>query len=256
MSEEQMKNMFDYLTDDGLGGSEQITSDVIAFPFLRILQTISPQCKKKDPAYVEGAEEGMLYNNVTNTAIDTPVRVVVGKFERVFTEWKPNRGGFAGAHSSEEIARRLAMGDLHQNEKRRIVDPNTGNEFSDTFTYYVILPDHLDWGVCLLCLSSTQLKEARRWNRLLTSTIIPGTTTKARLYHMVWSLTTPQQSNDQGSWAGIHVELDSFVTPETLAVVQEERKELAQSNNRVSYAALEASTEIQEDVIDVTTPDF
>lgn len=247
------ENSFDYLTDDGLGGNEQMTSDVIAFPFLRVLQSISPQCKKKDPAYVEGAEEGMLYNNIANVAVDTPVKIVVGKFERMFIEWKPNRGGFAGAHMPENIMRDLELGHLIRTKKNRIVDPNTGNEFSDTYTYYVVLPEHMDWGVCLLCLSSTQLKEARRWNRLLTSTLIPGTGRKARLYHMVWDLSTVAMSNDQGSWAGIHVELNDFVAPDVLQVVQEERKALAQSTAQVNYAALEANP--SEDVVDVTTDD-
>ena len=59
---------------------------------------------------------------------------------------------------------------------------------------------------------------------------------------MVWKLDTPIQSNDKGDWAGISFTFDSFVTPEVLGIVNEERKALASvSSEQVDYKALEAS---------------
>lgn len=252
MTKETMQNQaedYSHLFDDGLGGFESLSADVVAFPFIRILQSLSPQCKRTDPNHIPGAEEGMFLNNINNRVIEPPVDVVVGRFDRYFIEWKPNRGGFVQAHAPEIVAQMEATGELHRNEKNKLIS-RTGNEFVDTYTYYIVFPYYIEDGICLLCLSSTQLKEARRWNRLLTSTFIPGTGRKALPYFMKWTLTTVPMSNDQGSWAGLHVEFAGFVGKETLQLVTEERKALPTPEQRLDFTALEAGD--ASEAIDVT----
>ena len=251
------QNVFDFLVDDGRGGDERLDSSVIAFPFIRLLQTISPQCKKKDPAYVEGAEEGMLYNNVTNEVINLPTRVIVGMFDRTYVEWKPNRGGFAGAHTPEQVNKGLTTGN-YDTVNNKIIDPLTGNELTDTYTYYVYLPDKPEWGVCLLCMSGTQLKEARRWNRLLTSMVIPGTKTRAKIYHTVWKLDSVQLSNEKGSWVGYAVSFDSWIDKAMFETITTERAALS-DGRQVNYAALaegsDSAESLPQGAIDVTPSD-
>lgn len=239
-----------YLFDDGLGGDEQLTAETMSFPFIRVLQALSPQCKVSSPSYLETAQEGMLYNNIADELITPPVDVVVGKFERLFIEWKPRRKGFAGAHSPEIVAKLLDTGKLVRGEKNVIFNPANEHTFSDTYSYYILFPEHLDWGVCLLCLSSTQLKEARRWNRLLTTTTIPGTNVRAKLYHTIWTLRTVPMQNDEGSWAGIRIAFKGFVPKETFELVTSERKALV-SAAPTDYKALEQGEVI--DVIEAST---
>ena len=50
-------------------GLENVTNDDITIPRLAIIQSGSPQRKKKDEKYIEGADEGMIFNTVTNTLI-------------------------------------------------------------------------------------------------------------------------------------------------------------------------------------------
>ena len=231
---------FDYLNGDS-SGFEQLTNETVAFPFIRIIQSISPICKKGRPEYVEGAEEGKLYNTITKRIIDTPARIVVGRFDRYYLEWKPERKGLAGHHSVENVEQLIRNGRIAP-DGPNFRDLTTGNIFQETYAYYIVFPDYLEDGVCLLCLSSTQLKEAKRLNRMLTTTYIPGTQRRAMPYHMVWKLDTPIQSNDKGDWAGIKFSFDSFVTPQVLGIVNEERKALASvSSEQVDYKALEAS---------------
>lgn len=232
---------FDYLSNDGIGGFDALNVDTVAFPFVRVLQSLSPQLKKSKPEYVEGAAEGDLYNNITNRIMVPPVKVIVGRFDRYFTEWKPNRGGFVAAHLPEEIDKALATGALVRDEKGRVFSEATGNQYTDTYAYYVVFPDYLQDGVCLLCLSSTQLKEARRWNRLLMSMYLPNSNIKALPYHMRWIITTPMQTNDRGEWAGFKVDFDGFVTKEEFQVVTAERKALpAPDAVRPDFRALDA----------------
>ena len=64
------------------------------------------------------------------------------------------------------------------------------------------------------------------------------------------SLTTVPVSNDQGSWAGLHVEFAGFVGKETLQLVTEERKALPTPEQRLDFTALEAGD--ASEAIDVT----
>ena len=238
-----MNQDLSYLQDDGKGGFENIDSSVVAFPFLRVLQSLSPQLKKSDPAYLPDAEEGMIYNNVSNRAYATPLRMVVVRFQHIYTIWRAGRKGFAGYADPAEVARLQATGELIRNERWKIVDPATLNEYSETFCYYVLLPDYPEEGVCLLPLSSTQLKEARRWNRLLINTYIPGTGRKALPHFLVWNITTPVMRNDQGSWSGFRADFAGYVGPDDLKLVTAERAALPSQDTKVDFTGMNAGSE-------------
>ena len=60
-------SMFEADANQGLG---QLGMDDLAIPFLRILSDTSPQIKKRDPQYIEGAESGMIYNTLTKEIYD------------------------------------------------------------------------------------------------------------------------------------------------------------------------------------------
>jgi hypothetical protein len=60
-------SMFEADASEGLG---QLGQDDLAIPFLRILGDTSPQVKKRDPEYVEGAEVGMIFNSLTREIFD------------------------------------------------------------------------------------------------------------------------------------------------------------------------------------------
>ena len=58
-------------------GLEEVTAEDLAIPFLRVLAQLSPQVNKRDGAYVEGAEAGMIYNTVANEAYDGEKGILV-----------------------------------------------------------------------------------------------------------------------------------------------------------------------------------
>lgn len=220
----EMNEMFkDY--EGSTEGFEDMSQDTQSVPFLRLLQDMSPAVKKKHADYVDGAEPGMLINTATNKLYPLPLKFVVGKFERYYIEWGADRAGFKGAHAVELIDARIGT-ELIVDDGYKIVDPKTGNSFSDTYVYYVIFPDHIEDGVCILSLSSSQLKEAKKLNRNLRSTMIPNTKKRALPFFMVWSYSVVDMSNDKGAWSSPKFEMDSFVTQELLDHVTSERKTL------------------------------
>ena len=74
--------------DAGQGLSE-VNMDTIQIPFLKILSSMSPQTKKAKKEYIDGAEEGMIFNTVTEELIDGAegITVVPCYFEPVALEW-------------------------------------------------------------------------------------------------------------------------------------------------------------------------
>ena len=55
---------------DANAGSQNITQEDLALPFLKVLGQLSPEVNKRDGKYVEGAEPGMILNSVTNELFD------------------------------------------------------------------------------------------------------------------------------------------------------------------------------------------
>ena len=86
-----------------ISGWEEVTSDDLAIPFIRILQSGSPQVKKNDGAYLEGAGEGDIYNNVQNCYYDGQqgIQVIPAYYNRRYVEWIPREsdgGGYVDSH--------------------------------------------------------------------------------------------------------------------------------------------------------------
>lgn len=248
---EELASIFKNFEGD-TSGFEDMDGSTQSVPFLRLLQDGSPLVKKTNPKYVAGLEAGMLINTITNKVYKQPLKFIVGKFERYYIEWGADRSGFKGAHAVELIEGRIGK-DLLIDDKFKVLDPKTGNTFSDTYVYYVLFPDYVEDGVCIISLSSSQLKEAKRLNRNLRSTMIPGTTQRALPFFMVWNYEVGPEHNDKGDWYGPKFTLDGFVTQDQLEYVTKERKELP--NKPINFALLEEDAG-KEKIVDDGTVKF
>ena len=84
-------------------GMENVTQADISIAFIGILQKLSPQLDKTHEKYIKGAEEGQLFNTVTNKVIGdgSEVFIVPCCKQSVFVEWIPRDagGGMVGIHA-------------------------------------------------------------------------------------------------------------------------------------------------------------
>jgi hypothetical protein len=156
-------NQYADFVDEGL---EQADADSFAVPFLRILQSNSPQVKKTDGRYVEGASEGMLINTVTQEIFDptaVELKIVPVYYRRAFMEWKADeRGGYVAEHSVPDGLELLK--ECERDDKNRDILPN-GNQLSDTRYHYVIIvrPDGT-YEPAIITMERTQTKKSKRLN--------------------------------------------------------------------------------------------
>ena len=188
-------------------GVEDLSTDDLAIPFLNILQDNSPQIKKREGKYVEGAEAGMLFNTVSNEIFDgeTGVEVIPCAYQRSLIEWVPREqeGGFVATHDPESGILQQAT----KNERGQDVLSN-GNYLANTANHYVLLlsPNH-GLTQAVLSMTSTQLKKSRRWNTHMVSKTLQ-TETGVRPYPsfaFAYRLRTVAESNAKGSWFGFDI---------------------------------------------------
>ena len=111
---------FSFLVGDK-AGFEDLSIEVMSLPFINILQDLSPQVKKKSDNYVEGAEPGMFFNTGTKEVF-AYLDVTVVKFEHTFLRWRPNRGGYFGQFSPEEVLKLRQSGTVFEDTDGSLVD--------------------------------------------------------------------------------------------------------------------------------------
>ena len=186
----------------GLGFAETTTQDM-SIPFLRILGAQSPQVDESDGAYVEGAKGGMLYNTVTNTVTSGKegMLVVPCYYNRRYVEWKPRTegGGYVASYLPDDPIVPTAV----RNDKNEEVLPN-GNLLTNTAQHFVMLVEGDQYSRCLITMSSTQLKKARRWLSQMNAMTAMGKNGPYTLPMMsqFYTLTTVPEQNDLGKWYG------------------------------------------------------
>lgn len=222
---------------DTMEGFEDISGNTMSIPFIRILQKLSPQLDKQKPEFIEGAEEGQFFNTVTKQVLGNSVECIVLKFEHIYIEWKPNRGGFVGYHTVEN-AERLAVDTTFGNWKTK-----DGNELQENYVYMLLIAGHEQEGPVVLSLSSSAIKMARNWNRLMVTHVMENGK-KALPYYLIWNLSTEYQKNDKGTWYAPAVKFVRYIDEAQYGITTKER--IALPGKRVDYAQLEHKPEAED----------
>ena len=199
---------------DAQQGTQNISQEDLALPFLKILGQLSPEVNKRDGKYVEGAEPGKIINTVTNALYDT-INVIPVFYKRQYIEWQ-DRGTSTGApvaiHDvSSDIISKATKG---KDYKDRL--PN-GNYLDNTASHFVLTVGD-NPSTALISMKSTQLKISRKWNSLMMGLKLQGKNGlfTPPTYSHIYNLSTVQMSNDKGTWFGWEVEKMGPVTDKAI----------------------------------------
>ena len=248
--QEQALAMAKLYAEDANSGFEEASSSAYAIPFLQVLQSGSPQCKKSDGAYIKGAEEGMLYNTVTGEIYsgETGVVVIPCHYTQRFVEWKIRESG--GGFVAEHLPTDPCVGTTTKDSKGRDVLPN-GNVLVDTRNHYVLIfNEDGTLSPALIAMSSTASKVSRQWMSKMQGIKIKnseGQFVTAPMNSRKYKLTTVPKSNDKGSWFVLSVELAGIV--EDMA----EYAEAVNFRNAVRSGVAQTKHEEQSDAQSETT---
>ena len=227
-------------------GLENITTEDMQIPFIRIIQALSPQLQKDDPLYIKGAEQGDIFNTVSQEIYkqDEGVTLVPAFFEKKFLEFqlRSSGGGFVRELAADDK-------DITMTSREDTIEmlPN-GNELVRTHQHLVIAKS-ADGTIapCVLDMKKTQLKVSRRWNTLKNSARLPSRALMP-IYGTAWQLTTVLEANDRGKWFNYKLDRIHDITPEIENMMLEARNMYqGVSKGEVKMAAAPADDMAKED---------
>jgi len=217
MAEKQQTEMAEYgaFEEFANAGMEEVGGiEDLAVPYISILQALSPQVKKADGAYIEGAAEGMIYNNVTKDVMDGDegITVIPCFYTKSKVEWnlREEGGGLVAVHPWN-----ADIPTTKDDRGRNITENNT--QIVDTRTFFVVQITKDGVAPAVINFTSTQAKKARQWNSLINSIQLEGTNGKYTppMFSSIYKLTTVPESNKKGSWFGWSIERIGFVDPKS-----------------------------------------
>ena len=214
-------NMFEA---DSFAGLQNVKSESVALPILKLLQNGSGEAQKRNQNYVEGAEPGMFLNTVTKKLYDGDkgIMVVPCHYKLEYQEWADYGTGsgrpeniFADDSDILEKTTKDGMG------KDRL--PN-GNYILTVGQHYVlILAENGSAESALISLSSSQGKISRKWNSMMMGITMDGKDgpyTPASFSH-IYKLNSVLNSGKGNQWYGYNV---SLVGPVENAALYERAK--------------------------------
>lgn len=163
-----------WLNPESHRGSEDVTVKDLILPRIDVLQALSPQIKKSDPKYIDGAEQGLVFNTLSGELYGDSIKFVPVVFKREFVLWQDRKsgGGFRGAFQTEDAAE----------QERSMQENPEGHEVVETHNHFILLV-HDDGRIeeAVLSLSKSKRKVSRKLNSLVQ--MIPGDRF-ARLYKL------------------------------------------------------------------------
>lgn len=192
---------FDY-GEDANDGWENTGSDDFTIPFLAIIQSGSPQVKKVEAEYIEGASEGMLLNTATQELFDGEegVEFVPCLTQHLFVEWKNRQtdgGGFIGTHECDSEIVAAAKAASTQFGKYTVpVEDGVDHDLVETFYIFGLLVKGDEvLTPCMISFSSTKIKAYK-------GALTPLRQVKGRppLYAFRLRITTKGEKNAKGAF--------------------------------------------------------
>jgi hypothetical protein len=204
LSTDVLDDIFEYA-----GEGTAYDSSEMQIPFVRILQAMSPQLKKREAEYIEGAEQGDMFNTVTKQLWtgEDGITIIPCFQTTKYLEFTPREqgGGFRGEISATDpILKRTER----QGAKEMLP---TGNELVKSDQHYcLILDDDGGFQPVVVDMKSSQLKVSRRWKTQIAMQKLKhpktGQLITPPLFATQWRFTTVEEANDQGSWFNYSVE--------------------------------------------------
>lgn len=210
---------------DDTRGNENVTKDDLIIPRLSIIQALSPEIKKKDPAYIEGAEQGQLFNTVTREVYGESVTVVPVYFEKVYLVWKDRQqgGGFGGQYQTQEEANG-AIAEMNED----------GWEVVDTPTHVCLVISDSGVSEIAIPLPKSKARISRQWNSLVRMLGGPR-------FSRAYAISGVEDSSDLGDFWNFKVAQAGFPSEEVFRKAEEFYNELTSGD--INYSVDQGDTD-------------
>jgi hypothetical protein len=225
-SNAQLAEVHDLFLEDAGSGVDDLGSEDLAIPFVKILQKMSDELDDLD-----NAKAGDIINSVTKevTKGKNGIRVIPCAYRLEWIEWEPRGTGTGAPYAIYHTGDQIPATERSDDNKDMVVDGG-GRYLERTAQHYVLVVDEDGMTQqALLPMKATQFKKSKQWNSAIKSIKMKDGNgnlfTPPRFSH-IWKMTTVSEENKNGSWHGWQIEKDEVISdPDVYA----EAKHLAQS---------------------------
>ena len=237
------------LTSDSGRGTEEIRSDDVSTPILKILHQLSPECNERDPKYVDGAKPGMIYAAGFTKLINgnEGLDVVIAHSQTRYPEWQ-ERGDSASAPVGTHMD---IPADAVEEKNGRYRLPN-GNYVEKTAYFYVLAMVDAELKPAVIAMRSSNLTPARELNNLIKNLRFSDSdgSFNPAAYAAVYNLKTVGKTAGSKSW---HVYKPSRVRnldvaekadAEIYEVAQQLQKTVSKGSAKPQYEKAQAKQDI------------
>ena len=193
---------------DAQKGFENVKTESLAPPILKLLQNGSAEAQKRNQNYVEGAEPGMFLNTVTKQLYDGDkgIQVIPCHYKLEFQEWADYGTGSGRPEmiypDSSDILEKTTKG---ADNKDRL---QNGNHILTVGQHFVIIVGDKGSETAMISMSSSQGKISRKWNSMMKSISLDGKDgpfTPPSFSH-IYKLSSVLNTGKGNQWYGYNVE--------------------------------------------------
>lgn len=216
-----------YINQDGNRGSENVSSEDMQLPRISVLQDLSPQTKKNKGEYIEGAEPGFVFNNLTGELYTDGMLFIPVFFQKQYLVWKDRKsgGGLAGVFDNLQDAEREAATDETY-------------EVNPTPTHIVVIlnEDGSVAGEATIPMPSSKLKVSRKFNSLVR---MNGGDRFSRTYR----LSAVEDESPSGEYWNFRIDNEGWPTEEAYRHAENLYMQIAEGDVKVSTDYSDESSE-------------
>ena len=207
-------NVIDFSTHAGVG-FENVSAQEMAIPFLKIASSQTPEIKKSNAKFVEGLEQGDIFNSVTKDFYKS-ILVVPCAFRVRCVEWSPlgeGTGAPVKIYKPEDCPplERGADGEDHY----KINGAISPTYIVRTAEYFVLrLNNDGSYERCQIIMQKTQYKKSRYWNTMMMNQKIKsksGSLASLPMFANVYKMEGVQEQNKKNDWWGWKITLANSV---------------------------------------------
>ena len=151
------------LRNDSGRGSEEIKSDDMSTPILKILHQLSPECNSADSKYVQVSQPGMIYAKGIGTLVDgnKGVDIIIAHCQTRYPEWQD-----MGDTAAPPVMTHLTVPADAVEERNGKYRLSNGNYVEKTAYFYVVVTGD-EPRPAVITMRSSNLTPARELNQLI-----------------------------------------------------------------------------------------
>ena len=193
-------------------GNENVTSEHISVPRVKLLQKMNHEVDPNHSEYVEGAKEGDFINTVTGENYGSSLVVVNTHFKEEYVIWRKRTegGGLVGNFANRAEAEKYLEDNGLDADK---------HDITQTHIHTLLRMDEKTQEISdipfLFDCASSKLKVSRDWNVQLLK--LGGNVNR---FSYMWRMSSVPQSNAKGSWVNIDIEPVGWLKAEAYQQVE------------------------------------